>query len=124
MAYIDPDAQREYQRHWRDRRRQEWLASHGSCAKCGSRENLQIDHKEPKLKISHRIWSWSKERLEAELAKCQILCQKCHIEKSVEEKRKPTEHGTHKAYANGCRCSDCRQAQRDYMQIWRQASIA
>ena len=124
MPYKDPKKrrafQREYQKKWIAQRRDEWLIANGPCVECGSWENLQIDHKDPNTKVSHRIWSWAKERREAELAKCQAMCEKCHNKKSAEEKRKPVSHGTHCAYASGCRCPACRQAQKEYMQLWRQ----
>ena len=124
MPYKDPETrrafQREYQKKWMAQRRDEWFAVNGPCAKCGSWEDLQIDHKDPNKKVSHRIWSWAKERREAELAKCQAMCRKCHNKKSAEEKREPVRHGTHSAYASGCRCPACRQAQQEYMQLWRQ----
>lgn len=73
---------REYQGRWLALRRAEWLAENGPCQQCGSTRQLQVDHKEPGEKLSHRIWSWSKERLAAELAKCQVLCRKCHERKT------------------------------------------
>jgi len=119
MPYKDPDQQRKYQPEWRARRQKEWLVANGPCVRCASWENLQIDHKDPKKKVSHRIWSWAKERREKELAKCQVLCKKCHIEKSSEEKRRPIRHGTHSAYASGCRCLSCNKAHREYMKWWK-----
>jgi len=121
MPYKDPDVQRKYTRNWMRKRRQAWIISNGPCIKCGSWENLEIDHKDPKQKISHNIWSWSQERREAELVKCQVLCRNCHIKKTIEENYRPIKHGTHNAYANGCRCSICRQAHREYCKAWRQA---
>jgi hypothetical protein len=54
---------------------------------CGSRDHLEIDHRDPGEKLSHRIWSWSPARRDAELAKCQVLCRKHHHAKSGEERR-------------------------------------
>ena len=34
------------------------------------------------IKISHRIWSWARERREAELLKCVARCKPCHKNKS------------------------------------------
>ena len=50
------------------------------CIKCNSVERLELDYIDPKLKVSHRIWSWSKERQNVEIAKCQVLCYDCHKE--------------------------------------------
>lgn len=55
------------------------------CSVCESTNKLQIDHIDPTTKISHNIWSWSQERREAELVKCQILCKLCHDKKSQYE---------------------------------------
>lgn len=82
MPYKDRDKQREYQRKWILSRRDEYL-SDKSCKKCGSKKNLEVDHIDPKKKLSHRIWSWSKKRREAELKKCQVLCKDCHKSKSA-----------------------------------------
>lgn len=82
MPYSDPDRQREFNREWVAKRRREWFADK-ACVRCGSNEDLQLDHVDPKLKVDHRIWSWSKERRDAETAKCQVLCYPCHITKTI-----------------------------------------
>lgn len=84
MPYKDPARQREYMRQWTERRRAEWFAGK-SCAECGSTEDLELDHVDPARKVSHRVWSWAKERREAELAKCRALCGICHAKKTGTE---------------------------------------
>lgn len=42
-----------------------------------------MDHIDPKEKVSHRIWSWSWERIAIETAKCVVRCTPCHREKSL-----------------------------------------
>lgn len=76
---------RQYQGLWLRNRRNEWIAENGPCQQCGSTRDLQVDHKEPGKKIAHRIWSWSAERLAAELSKCQVLCRRCHERKTALE---------------------------------------
>lgn len=77
------EAKREYQRKWIAKRRSDFF-SDKVCVKCGSSECLQLDHIDPKTKVSNSIWSWSKERREAEIKKCQVLCENCHKTKSIE----------------------------------------
>lgn len=76
------------------------------CEHCGSEENLENHHKNPATKESSRIWSWCKERIEAELAKCIVLCRDCH-----NKVHRPVKHGTTYMYSkHGCRCVDCKAA--------------
>lgn len=86
MPYADPDAKRAYQREWWNRRRTEWIAEHGPCIDCGGAVDLEVDHVDASTKVSHRIWSWSKVRREAELAKCVVRCHDCHGRKSTIER--------------------------------------
>lgn len=113
MAYANPararEYQRAYQREWMRARRAQYM--HGkSCASCGAIQDLEIDHLDPTQKTSHRIWSWSTERRNAELAKCQILCADCHLEKTWTIDRPTQGCGTTAKYRRGCRCADCRAA--------------
>jgi len=64
-------------------RRKEWLKKNGPCVKCGSDNDLQVDHVDPRKKFTHRIWSYRIEIREEELRKCQVLCHPCHQEKSA-----------------------------------------
>lgn len=77
MPYKDKDQQREYQRLWMQRRRDSFFSGK-ICESCGSVKDLQLDHRDPRKKVSHRIWSWSADRREAEVDKCQVLCTTCH----------------------------------------------
>lgn len=99
-------------------RRQEWFYVNGPCVICGSWDKLELDHINPSDKISHKIWSWRSDKREAELLKCQVLCQKCHINKSAEEKRRDPIHGSASAYRRGCRCDTCRNYQIKRMEIY------
>lgn len=108
MPYADVEAKRAYQRQWLAKRRAEWLADK-SCAVCGATEDLEVDHIDPSLKVSHNLWSWSAARREAELAKCQVLCGDHHREKTQAWYAERAEHGTG-MYRKGCRCAVCRGA--------------
>lgn len=76
------EKQREYQREWIAARRSAFFEDK-SCASCGSVENLEIDHIDPKTKVASAIWSWRQERRDQELSKCQVLCHSCHRTKTV-----------------------------------------
>jgi len=122
MPYKDPAQQKEYQRVWIANRRTRWVKKNGPCATCGSTEDLQVDHVDPRRKATHRVWSWKKERREAELARCQVLCDSCHKEKIAVERLPP--HGTHSRYTSPtdpCRCNRCKAAHAARMREWRLA---
>lgn len=90
----------------------------GVCVTCGSTDRLEFDHKQrdrgykPTLLISQLIYGrW--ERLEKELAKCQLMCKSCHTLKSHIERGHwgSAVHGTASMYSNQkCRCGKCRKA--------------
>jgi hypothetical protein len=67
-------------------RRDAWLAENGPCARCGSAEELQVDHVDPESKQMNPalLWSLSPKNPKriSELAKCQVLCRPCHDPKS------------------------------------------
>lgn len=75
---------RNYQREWIKKRREAFFEGK-CCAKCGSKDRLELDHIEPSNKEHHAIWSWSKKRQKAELEKCQVLCYECHKWKTAWE---------------------------------------
>ena len=106
----DPEERRRYQREWMARRRAEFF-SDKSCVMCGSTDNLELDHVNPEEKVTHRIWSWARERREAEIAKCQVLCKDCHKEKSKQYLAENRQHGR-TLYGHGCRCDICVEAKR------------
>ena len=54
---------------------------------CNETENLHFDHVIRADKLDHRIWSWSRARRLAEIAKCQLLCEYHHVEKTMMENR-------------------------------------
>lgn len=112
MPYADPEKQREYQRRWIAKRRAEYMDGK-TCKKCGTAGDLHIHHRDTDTKVHHRIWSWARPRLEAELAKCDILCGECHRESHPHSVR--SKHGTVNRYLKyGCRCPACREAKAEY----------
>ena len=83
---------------YKDRRKQiiEQLGGVCSHPNCNSTEDLQLDHINPLEKsysISERISSWDIKKLQPEIDKCQLLCPKHHLEKTIEDGRKYGFHG-------------------------------
>lgn len=105
------------------RRRAAAVALLGSrCGMCGSTDGLEIDHRDPTTKsfdIAKGLAGFAQNRIDAELAKCWLLCASCHRKKSKVEqavkrsRRIDWEHGTLSGY-NYCRCDGCREAKRAY----------
>lgn len=111
MPYKDKAKQANYQNQWVQSRRRAWLAKNGPCQQCGSSKDMMAHHTDPDTKIEHRVWSWSKKRMEKELKKCIVLCRKCH----GRAHRPVPEHGTDSRYTSRdpdvrCRCNLCRKA--------------
>ncbi len=98
-----------YKLRWQ-RVRAEWFTEHGPCVRCGSWENLEIDHKERNVKVNHKVWFWSKERRDEELSKCQVLCHSCHVLRHTIEMMTQIEHNPKGRYwrPSRCKCIKCR----------------
>lgn len=116
MPYADPARQREYVRQWIARRRADWMRGK-TCVDCGGTRDLEVDHVDPRTKVSHRVWSWASERRDAELAKCVVRCHECHVAKSIRDGdnrhgiQRPMRHGDRGMYiVRKCRCYVCRAA--------------
>ena len=81
----DIEYRRAYRRNYYRSRRLEIIGEMGGkCSVCGSTENLQIDHVDAELKVFNvgsRL-DCARKTIESELNKCQLLCQKCHLEKT------------------------------------------
>ena len=111
MPYKDKSKHNECQRNYIRANRIKYLGGR-SCEHCGSDYRLNIHHVNPEDKVSHRIWSWKDNRIEAELEKCIVLCDKCH--RQFHNPRTVT-HGSITMYKRyRCRCDDCRKANASY----------
>lgn len=78
----DKESLRKWARDWTKKRRESFFDGK-SCIVCGSEERLEIHHRDPKLKVSHNIWSWTEDKRLVELAKCDVLCHNCHKEETI-----------------------------------------
>jgi len=120
MPILDRQARRIYNLRWiQQRKREAYAAMGGACVGCGSIEKLELDHIDRRMKVSHRIWTWSAARRTEEIAKCQLLCVDCHKKKTRYEWIAARRHGTRTMYEIGCRCDECRGAQRAHVRAWR-----
>ena len=119
VSMRDVRRQRDWQNADIKRKRLAWLALNGPCQKCGSSDNLEVDHIDPAQKVDHKVWTWKRVRRDVELAKCQALCRDCHKKKSAEYSRRPLSHGS-AGYGRGCRCEVCRKYQTDRMAKYHQ----
>jgi hypothetical protein len=95
----------------------------GKCFKCRSTDNLQLDHIDPKTKnfTVAKLWNSKKEVFDSEINKCQLLCQKCHEEKTLLDMGKASAkitHGTISSYRY-CKCDKCKKAKSEYMKVFR-----
>lgn len=86
------------------------------CSHCGVTKNLEFDHRDHDTKVFNisTMLAGRLDQLIEELKKCQLLCRKCHAEKTVREKgQRLTKgrdvHGTLASYRY-CKCETCRAA--------------
>lgn len=97
----------------------------GICISCGSKKKLEFDHRNPKSK-SFGLWcrSVSEERFSLELKKCQLLCSKCHLLKTLSDLGRRLHKGTHgtlSAYPH-CgppKCKACKAAKAEWFRGYR-----
>ena len=119
MPYSTREAQREYARKWVAARRAEHFRDK-ACAACGSSIELELDHIDPSTKVTSVIWSWSQQRRDEELLKCQVLCKPCHKVKTAAWRRGRAEHGAglYCSKKDPCRCVKCKKGNALYRAKW------
>lgn len=105
-------------------RRRQWMIDllGGKCVKCGSLENLETDHIDRSNKSFDIASNFGrkKEVLLQELAKCQLLCEKCHLDKTQNIDGFKVKHGSIGMYrTHKCRCDLCRSAVSAMQRRWR-----
>jgi hypothetical protein len=112
---------RQYMKDWYDRRHAEAVeALGGRCAKCPIADDVEFDHIDPATKTMTiaRMWTASEERFRVELAKCQLLCQMHHLEKTLAERDQRSARVTHGTvssyrYCGPPKCEPCKAAKRE-----------
>ena len=111
---------KEYQKLRYKRRRDEAIeALGGKCNHCGSLDSLELDHIDASSKtyeIGKIIGGGSEAKVQAELAKCQVLCKECHIKKSYAEgDLDSVGHGEGTSGKRNCPCAPCKAKKAEYM---------
>lgn len=113
MPYKDKSRQREYGRKFVAERKAAWLHEHGPCHGCGSWLRLEVHHKDPSTKVTHRVWSLTRTKRDEELKKCEPLCHDCH--KEATKAQRPWKHNDGGYHKHKCRCEICREAHRRHL---------
>lgn len=73
-----------------------------------------IDATQKSFNVGKGLPGMAKAKLDAEMEKCQLLCDDCHKAKSiVDAGKKPWAHGTISGYRY-CRCEACKSAKAAY----------
>jgi len=100
----------------------------GKCLKCNSIEDLHLDHINPETKnfTVAKFWNVKKEVFDLEISKCQLLCKKCHEEKTLLDMGRVSAkvtHGTLSSYRY-CKCKTCKKAKSEYTKEFRKKKKA
>lgn len=91
MPYKDYNASMNayMKKRWEKRRALAVEHLGGECNRCGELEGFDFDHIDPSTKIMSiaRASSRSEVFFWEEVAKCQLLCKPCHLEKTADDLR-------------------------------------
>ena len=128
MANKNKDENRAYMReymlkryHERKNKGVEKLG--GLCVKCGSKDGLQFDHIDPQTKqfTIGKLTSINEVDFWKEIEKCQLLCDKCHQEKTLNDLGKKSAKDTHGTLSSFryCKCTECKAAKAEYMKRYK-----
>lgn len=82
----------------------------GKCNQCGSTSKLEFDHidRHSKKDTITNLLTYKIEVIYEEIKKCQLLCEKCHEDKTRNELGR-AKHGSVSMYRyHKCRCLECR----------------
>lgn len=116
-----------YMQNRRRLRKEDAIKSLGSvCSICSASELLEFDHIDPSTKSmnisSPKLLDGCIENFWREVEKCQLLCRKCHLDKTRENSEHGGGHnkhsdqgcGTGMRYADKCRCGLCKNWKKMY----------
>jgi len=99
----------------------------GECSRCGTKSGpWHLDHIDKKKKTMRAsdLHSVNDQKFEEEVKNLQLLCEKCHREKTKESWDYSTpkpRHGTYWMYRrHGCRCPKCVKAYKEKQKEWRE----
>jgi hypothetical protein len=116
------DYMREYMRNRYHQKRQQMIDElGGKCVNCGDVNNLHIDHIDASKKTMRAadIHSVNDKKLNEEKKNFQLLCEKCHKEKTKDAWDfgvPKTEHGKIWMFRKyKCRCPECIAAYKKYL---------
>ena len=119
---------RKYMNARYHRRRSLWLDRlGGECVECGSKELLNFDHIDASSKtcdVAKILGSGSEAKVLEEMAKCQLLCEKHHLEKSLREGDiYNVGHGEGVTGKRNCRCSLCGPLKNEYLRKFKASKV-
>lgn len=99
----------------------------GKCSRCGDKKGpFHLDHKDKRKKTMRAsdLHSVNDQKFKDEIKNLQLLCEKCHRDKTKESWDYSTpkpRHGTYWMYRkHGCRCKKCTKAYKEKQKEWRE----
>lgn len=91
----------------------------GVCINCGTTEQLEFHHINPKDKSFNVAERYDCRAVIDELKKCQLLCKNCH------DNIHQPDHGTTSRYKHRrCRCQPCKDANNRATKLWKRGLSA
>jgi hypothetical protein len=108
---------KEYHRAYYFKRRQKIINYlGGKCVKCGATQNLHFDHIDKKEKSFNLSSNLTLESIKDEIDKCQLLCEKHHLEKTSHENSGFAHGTTYSWMKKKCLCKVCLEAKNKWNQ--------
>jgi 5-methylcytosine-specific restriction endonuclease McrA len=130
LAAAHPRAEymREYMKNrYHSKRKEIYDHLGGKCSRCGDTKGpFHLDHKDKRKKTMRAsdLHSVNDQKFKEEVKNLQLLCEKCHRDKTKESWDYSTpkpRHGTYWMYRkHNCRCKKCTQAYKEKQKEWRE----